>query len=131
MFIIKLLIATVFFGIILSALSARSRRLCGAIGVLTVAVITVILFSVAYRVFTTGPLRLPEPIFSIPSLGSSLSVSVDHLGALFLILIGLISFLRTLYSYRYMEIYPHQSLARFYHCLLLFIAGMIGVVSVT
>jgi hydrogenase-4 component B len=131
MFIIKLLIATVFFGIILTSLCARSRRLCGAIGVLTVAVIAGILFSVAYRVFTTGPLILPQPIFAIPSLGAGLSVSVDHLSALFLILIGLISLLATLYSYRYMEIYPHQSLARFYHCLILFIAGMIGVVSVS
>jgi hydrogenase-4 component B len=131
MFIIKLLIATVFFGVILTALSARSRKLCGAIGVFTVAVIAGILFSVAYRVFTAGPLSLPEPIFTIPSLGASLSVSVDHLGALFLILIGLISFLGTLYSYRYMEIYPRQSLARFYHCLILFVAGMIGVVSVS
>jgi hydrogenase-4 component B len=131
MFIIKLLVATVFFGVILTALSARSRKLCGAIGVLTVAVIAGILFPVAYRVFTAGPLSFPEPIFTIPSLGASLSVSVDHLGALFFILIGLISFLGTLYSYRYMEIYPRQSLARFYHCLILFIAGMIGVVSVS
>ena len=131
MVIIKLFIATVFFGVVLTALSARSRQLCSAIGVLTVAVITGILFFVAYRVFTIGPQSLPEPIFAIPSLGASLSISVDHLGALFFILIGLISFLGTLYSYRYMEIYPRQSLARFYHCLILFIAGMIGVVSVT
>lgn len=131
MSIISLLVATVFSGIVLSAVSARSRKLCGTIGVLTVAVIAGILFSVAYRVFTTGPLSLTQPIFTIPSLGASLSVSVDHLGALFLILIGSIGFLGTLYSYRYMEIYPHQSLARFYHCLILFIAGMIGVVSVS
>ncbi|MCX5879548.1 MAG: hypothetical protein NTY44_10615, partial [Deltaproteobacteria bacterium] len=120
MVIIKLFIATVFFGVVLTALSARSRQLCSAIGVLTVAVITGILFFVAYRVFTIGPQSLPEPIFAIPSLGASLSISVDHLGALFFILIGLISFLGTLYSYRYMEIYPRQSLARFYTCLILF-----------
>ena len=131
MVILSLFIATVFFGVVLTALSARSRPLCGAIGLLTVTVITGILFFVAYRVFTLGPQSLPEPIFAIPSLGASLSISVDHLGALFFILIGLISFLGTLYSYRYMEIYPRQSLARFYHCLILFIAGMIGVVSVT
>jgi len=131
MVIIEVFVATVFFGIVLTALSARSRQLCGAIGVLTVAVITGILFFVAYRVFTIGPQSLPEPIFAIPSLGASLSISVDPLGAVFFILIGLISFLGTLYSYRYMEIYPRQSLARFYHCLILFIAGMIGVVSVT
>jgi hydrogenase-4 component B len=131
MFTIKVLIATVLFGIILTAVSARSRKVCGAIGVLTVAVIAGILFSVVYRVFTEGPLSLPEPIFTITSLGASLSVRVDHLGALFLVLIGSISFLGTIYSYRYMEIYPHQSLARFYHCLILFIAGMIGVVSVS
>src|SRR5512136_82882 len=131
MVLIELFIATVIVGVVLTALSARSRPLCGAIGVLTVAVITALLFFVAYRVFTIGPQSLPEPIFAIPSLGASLTISIDHLGALFFILIGLISFLGTLYSYRYMEIYPRQSLARFYLCLILFIAGMIGVVSVT
>jgi len=131
MVILSLFVATVFLGIVLTGLCGRSRRLCGAIGVLTVAVMTTILFFVAFRVFFIGPQSLPEPIFTIPSLGASLSISLDPLGGLFFILIGLISFLGTLYSYRYMEIYPRQSLARFYHCLILFIAGMAGVVAVT
>ena len=131
MVIFSLFVATVFFGIVLTGFSARSRKMCGAIGVLTVAVMTAILFFVAFRVFFLGPRSLPEPIFAIPSLGASLSISVDALGALFFILIGGISFLGTLYSYRYMEIYTQQSLARFYHCLILFIAGMVGVVAVT
>ena len=131
MYIITILIATILLGVILIAVSARSRRLCGAIGVITVAFITGILFYVAYRVFTLGPRTLPEPIFAIPSLGASLSISVDYLSAFFLALIGLVSFLGTLYSYRYMDIYPTQSVARFYHCLILFIVGMIGVVSVS
>ena len=131
MVIIKIFVATVFVGLILTALSRRSRQVCGAIGLLTVAVITGLLFFVAYRVFSDGPRSLPEPIFVIPSVGASLTISVDALGALFFVLIGTISFLGALYSFRYMEIYPYQSLARFYHCLILFIAGMVGVVSVT
>lgn len=130
-YIINLLLATVIISVILIAVGARSRRFCGTIGVLSVAIITGILFYVAYRVFTLGPQTLPEPLFTIPSLGAKLSISVDYLSALFLVLIGLVSFLGTLYSYRYMEIYPTQSLARFYHCLILFISGMIGVVSVS
>lgn len=131
MVILSLFVATVFLGVVFTGLTARSRQLCGAIGLLTVAVITGILFFVAFRVFSIGPQSLPEPILTIPSLGASLTISVDRLSALFFILIGLISFLGTLYSYRYMEIYPGQSLARFYHCLILFVAGMVGVVSVT
>lgn len=126
-----ILIATILLGLVLTVISARSRRLCGVFGVLSVSAITGILFYIAYRVFTLGPQTLPEPIFVIPSLGASLSISVDYLSALFLALIGLVSFLGTLYSYRYMDIYPSQSLARFYHCLILFISGMIGVVSVS
>lgn len=131
MIIFHILIATILLGMILIGMSARSRKLCGIFGVSCVAIITGILFYVAYRVFALGPQAISNPIFSIPSLGASLSISIDHLSAIFLVLIGLISFLATLYSYRYMEIYPTQSLARFYHCLILFMTGMIGVVSVT
>ena len=131
MYIVNLLLATILISVILIALGARSRRFCGTIGVLSVGIITGILFYVAYRVFTLGTQTLPEPLLAIPSLGAKLSISVDYLSAFFLVLIGLVSFLGTLYSYRYMEIYPTESPARFYHCLLLFIVGMIGVVSVS
>jgi len=129
--ILNALILTVLSGIILIALFARSRRICGLIGVTTVGVITGIIFYVAYRVLTLGPQTLPEPLFSITSLGADFSVSVDYLSAFFLLLIGGISFLATLYSYRYMEHYATQSLARFYHCLIFFVVGMIGVVCLT
>ncbi len=125
------LIVTVLAGILLIAIFARSRRICGLIGVVTVGVITGIISYISYRVFTVGPLTLPEPIFSIPALGADFSIGVDYLSAVFLLLIGGLSFLGTLYSYRYMDHYATQSLARFYHCLILFIVGMIGVVCLT
>ncbi len=131
MFVINLLAVTIILGTILTVITARFRRLCGIIGVLSVGIITVILFYVAYRVFTVGPMTLAQPLFTIPSLGAGLSINVDYLSAIFLVLIGLISFLGTLYSYRYMDIYPTQSLGRFYPFLILFIGGMIGVVSVS
>ncbi len=115
------LIVTVLAGILLIAIFARSRRICGLIGVATVAVITGIIGYISYQVFRNGPFTLPEPIFSIPALGADFSISVDYLSAVFLLLIGGLSFLGTLYSYRYMEHYATQSLARFYHCLILFI----------
>ncbi len=131
MFTLNILIITVLLGTILTVITARFRRICGIIGVLSVGVITLILFYVSYRVFTVGPRSLSQPIFTIPSLGAQLSITVDYLSAVFLVLIGLISFLGTLYSYRYMDIYPTQSLARFYPFLILFVTGMIGVVSVS
>lgn len=131
MFVINLLAVTIILGTILTIITARFRRLCGVIGVLSVGIITVVLFYVAYRVFTVGPRTLAQPLFTIPSLGAQLSINVDYLSAIFLVLIGLISFLGTLYSYRYMDIYPTQSLGRFYPFLILFIGGMIGVVSVS
>ncbi|MCX5866241.1 MAG: proton-conducting transporter membrane subunit [Proteobacteria bacterium] len=129
--VINIFIATVVLGTLLTALTARSRKLSGAIGVLSVTIITAILLYVAYRVFTLGPRTLMHPLMSLPTIGAQLSISVDHLSAIFLVLIGLVSFFGTLYSYRYMDIYPHQSLVRFYPFLILFIAGMIGVVVVT
>ena len=131
MFMINLLVVTVILGTILTAITARFRRLCGIIGVVSVGTIAMILFCVAYRVFTTGPRTLAQPLVTIPSLGAGLSITVDYLSALFLVLIGLISFLGTLYSYRYMDIYPTQSLGRFYPFLILFIGGMVGVVCVS
>ena len=98
MFVINLLAVTIILGTILTAITARFRRLCGIIGVLSVGIITVILFYVAYRVFTVGPRTLAQPLFAIPSLGAGLSINVDYLSAIFLVLIGLISFLGTLYS---------------------------------
>ena len=131
MFILNVLIIAVLLGAILTAITAQFRRICGFIGVISVGIISLILFYVAYRVFTLGPQTLSQPIFAIPSLGAQLSITVDYLSAVFLVLIGLISFLGTLYSYRYMDIYPNQSLGRFYPFLILFIVGMIGVVSVS
>lgn len=128
---ITLFAATIILGLILTALTRRSRRLCGTIGVGTVTIMSGILFCVAYRVFTGGPRNLSKPLMVIPSLGAELTVSVDYLSALFLVIIGLVSFAGTLYSFRYMDLYPSQGIARFYHCLILFIAGMVGVVSVS
>ncbi len=128
---INIIIATVILGTLLTAVTARSRKLCGAIGVVSVSVIAATLLYVAYRVFTLGTRTLAEPLMSLPTIGAQLSVSVDHLSAIFLVLIALVSFFGTLYSYRYMDIYPHQSLVRFYPFLILFIGGMIGVVTVT
>ena len=69
------LIVTVLAGILLIAIFARSRRICGLIGVVTVGVITGIISYISYRVFTVGPLTLPSP-FSPSLLWGLISQSV-------------------------------------------------------
>ena len=66
----------------------------------------------------------------LPRFGSELAVSLDPLGAGFLLLITGVSFVATVYSLGYMSHYTRETPRRFYSMFLLFIAGMMGVVSV-
>jgi hydrogenase-4 component B len=67
---------------------------------------------------------------TIGGLGATLVVGVDRFSALFLLIISVMAFLATLYSTAYMRIYQRQSLLRYYPILLLFFAGIIGLVAV-
>jgi len=123
---------TVIIGVVLTALTAKFKRFCGIIAVLTVLVIDFILINVIIKVFNSAePLTVVQPLFSIPTIGASLLISIDKMSAMFLILIGLVSLIATLYSIRYMDVYNEENLVRFYPFLILFIVGMIGVVCVS
>jgi len=118
-------------GVILTTLTYKNKKLCGYIAFISVLIINIIILKIVFKVFSSEtPLTASFPLFSIPSIGASLLVSVDKLSAIFLALIGLVSLIATLYSIDYMEIYKKESLVRFYPILLLFIGGMLGVVCV-
>ena len=125
------LLLVILIGFILTCFTAKMRKLTGYIALLCMVLFNVIIVSVAIKAFgSSSPVTLNEPLFSIPAIGASLVITIDKLSALFLILIGLVSLLATLYSIDYMGSYHDEKLIRFYPFLILFVAGMIGVVCV-
>jgi len=67
----------------------------------------------------------------LPQLGSSLTLRIDPLSAIFLAIVAVIALLSTLYSVRYMEHYAHDKVAKFFPVLLLCVASMTGVLVCT
>lgn len=129
---IQAVFLTLLLGSVLTALTSGWRKVCGWVAVLTLLATAGMLTATAFCVFQgTEPLQFSEPFFSLPFIGAHLTFSIDRLGALFLFLIGIITLLATLYSVGYMELYPKESPGRFYTFLLLFVAGMVGVVAVS
>jgi hydrogenase-4 component B len=112
-------------GSLASLIFARNRKLCGWISFLFVCISSVFTGLAFARAFA-GDLR-PHPILSLPQLGSSLTLRIDPLSAIFLAIVAVISLLSALYSVRYMEHYPRDSVAKFFPVLLLCIASMTGV----
>jgi hydrogenase-4 component B len=118
-------------GAVVTAAMARNRSTGGWVALLFVAFAAAMSAVVALPVLVNGePAGYVSGII-IPGLQAELSFTVDALSALFLILIAIVAVVATLYSIGYMESYPRENLARYYAPLLLFIAGMIGVVSVS
>lgn len=70
-----------------------------------------------------------ESIPWLPQLGLTLGFRLDGLSYFFLLLITLVGFLSSVYSWRYME--KERALEVYYPLLMLFVGGMIGVVLVT
>jgi len=116
-------------GAVVTAAMARNRVTAGWIAFLFVAFSAVVVALVALPVLVTGEPALYVSGFELTGLGASLNLTVDTLSALFLLVIVILAAVATFYSIGYMESYPDQNLARYYGPLLLFIAGMIGVVS--
>ena len=111
------------------SLVARSWRAAGWAATLFVGAASVFAWVDALKVLSTGEV-LSGSAVPLARFGSNLVVSLDPLGAGFLLIITGVSFFATLYSVGYMGIYKQQSPSKFYLLLQLFIAGMIGVVSV-
>jgi hydrogenase-4 component B len=118
-------------GAVVTAAMARSRITAGWVAFVFVAFAAVTSGVVALPVLVNGAPAGYVSGVAIPGLRAELNFTVDALSALFLLLIAVVALVATLYSIGYMESYPHENLARYYAPLLLFIAGMIGVVSVS
>jgi len=87
-------------------------------------VLTLINFQTIY---SGGEIR--EAFEWIPQLGLTFTLRLDQLSYPFLLLISLIGFLASIYSWRYME--HEHNIEAYYALLMLFVSGMIGVVLST
>jgi formate hydrogenlyase subunit 3/multisubunit Na+/H+ antiporter MnhD subunit len=73
----------------------------------------------------------PAAFLHLPRLGFALRIHVDGLTSIFLGLTALISIPAAIYSVRYLEHYPRESVGRYYPYFLVFLAAMYGLVSTT
>jgi len=108
----------------------RNWRTAGWLATGFVGLSTILAWRDGWRVLMGGE-TLRGPALSLLSLGSELAVSLDPLGAGFLLLITAVSLVATAYSIEYMRQYHQEHPGRFYSLLQLFIAGMVGVVCVS
>lgn len=113
-----------------TVLTGRAKRLTGWVAVLFTTASSLLAGIAAIQVLHNGP-EQPFELLSLPGLGSSLRFSLDGLSAVFMILVAGIALLASLYSVRYMEHYTEYSTRRYYPYLLLFTAGMYGIVTTT
>ena len=118
-------IVILIVGSLVSLLLARRRKLCGWVSFAFVCVSSVCTWLAVVGAFTGASYE--HTILSLPQLGSSLTLRVDPLSAIFLAIVALVSLMSTLYSIRYMEHYVRDKVAKFFPVLLLCVASMIGV----
>lgn len=118
-------------GAIAVAAISRHKGACGWAALGFVSAASACLIYLAAYVFFEGEVKAVGLLNLHPVIGTSLSVEIDPLSALFLIIISVISFCVTLYSIRYIRHYEKESLLRYYPWLLLFFASIVGVVCMT
>lgn len=123
--------ALLIVGAIATCFTARDAKASGYLAFIVMLVSSAAVFYVAACVFMYGPFISSQPLAALPGLGAALTVRVDHMSAVFLTLVSFISLLATLYSVDYMLHYKHESVARYYPFLLIFVAGMMGVAAVS
>ncbi len=119
--------AFLLFGAVVTALLGRWATLNGWVAFIF-GLIGNLLTIIASLRFLIGERRGTLP-YLIEGISLNTIFYVDRLGAFFIFIISAISILSLLYSIRYMEQYKKNT-ALYYPFLLLFILGMIGVVSV-
>ena len=117
-----------FVGAVVSGMM-RSWRSAGIAATVFVALATVFAWLAGWKVLLGGGSAYGL-MFRLPTLGSELAVSLDPLGAGFLLVITGVSLVATIYSIGYMGLYRDKSPGTFYALLQLFIAGMAGVACV-
>jgi hydrogenase-4 component B len=106
-----------------------NRRLCGWVSFLIVAAAGgLTLWASALTLL--GAVNSPVVFASVSFLGSTLGFSLDGLSAIFAGLIAIVSILASFYSISYMDHYQDYHVARYYPWFMLFIAGMLSIVTV-
>jgi hydrogenase-4 component B len=120
--------AILVVGAVAAALASRWRSAVGTLSFLFALTASVVISSAALSVLMTNRAAVTGRLIDLPLIGAALTYRVDQLSALFLLIISAISALVTLYSIAYMRRYEHQHLVRYYPILLLFFAGIVGVV---
>ncbi len=113
-------------GALVSLALARRRHASGWVSVGCVGVAALLLWAAAWGGFVR-----PEPaaaVLAIPAVGAALLVRVDALSAVFLAIVGTIGFLTTLFSVRYMDRFPNDTVAKYYPVLQILFAAIVGVV---
>jgi len=117
-------------GAMASLVTAGNRRRSGwvALAATTVAAGLSIWAAVAALVWRG---QVAPVLWRLPDLGSQLRLQVDGLSGLFLILIAVVSVLAALFSISYLDHYGGYSVARYYPHFQIFVAGMVGIVTVT
>ena len=116
-------------GSLVSLLFGRRRKLCGWVSFAFVCVSSAFTGLAVVKASTAA--SAVHTILTLPQLGSSLSLRIDPLSAIFLAIVAVIALLSTLYSVRYMEHYAHDNVAKFFPVLLLCVASMTGVLVCT
>ncbi len=124
---LQLGVAVLIAGALVSLLFARWRKLCGWVSFAFVCAFFVFAALAVVGACTAGAHE--RTLVGLPQLGSSLTLRLDPLSAVFLAIVAVIALLSTLYSVRYMEHYTHDKVAKFFPVLLLCVASMTGVLA--
>ncbi len=115
-------------GALVSALTAGSRRVCAWVSFAFAVVGAAAAANAGVTVYLLGP-DGSRVLLSVPGFGAKLVLGLDHLSALFVLVTSLTALLTTLFAVRYLDAHPQESPLRFYPILLLFFAGVLGVVG--
>ncbi|TJZ74208.1 proton-conducting transporter transmembrane domain-containing protein [Chitiniphilus eburneus] len=110
-------------------LFARHRKLAGGLNFVVCLVAGVIFTGVACQVLTGAA---APATFDLHLGGWAVPLMIDGVSAVFMALISLMAAVTAFYCVGYMEMdhYRHYSLRGFFFCYPVFVAGMIGIVTV-
>jgi NADH:ubiquinone oxidoreductase subunit 5 (subunit L)/multisubunit Na+/H+ antiporter MnhA subunit len=120
----------VFLILILAAclvLLMKNWRQAGIISLVAMTAAGAGMAAMAVRVFLNGPLQF-NFAWQVAGFPAELSFYMDHLSALFVILIALLSVCSVIYAQGFMQLFRQDNPGRYYAPLLLFVTGMYGVV---
>jgi formate hydrogenlyase subunit 3/multisubunit Na+/H+ antiporter MnhD subunit len=117
-------------GAVLSLAAARNKTAAGWVAFAAMTAAAALALYAAVRVLGAGP-DPAETFLALPRWGSALRIHVDGLSALFLGLVAAIAVPASMYSIGYMPHYREYGVTVYYPALLLFVAGMYGIVTTT